>query len=95
MIPSWSLWFSFNAVSWSISTEAFFYASFPLLSRWIAVRPTMKLVTCGMVLVGIAIGWNLVRGSPTLDDGPTRFFFYIAPSFAFSNSASGLGSRSS
>ncbi len=34
-IPSWPWYFSYNSVSWSVSTELFFYMSFPfLIRRW-------------------------------------------------------------
>jgi peptidoglycan/LPS O-acetylase OafA/YrhL len=37
-IPLRSIYFSFNAVSWSISDEMFFYALFPFLITWINSR---------------------------------------------------------
>ena len=53
-VPIWNVFFSFNAVSWSISTEMFFYLVFPLFivgwrrSWWwklgLALLPAMVLI---------------------------------------------------
>lgn len=52
-IPIWDFYFSYNAVSWSISTELFFYLCFPfLLHRWNATWH-LKLGAAALLLVGL------------------------------------------
>jgi peptidoglycan/LPS O-acetylase OafA/YrhL len=53
-VPVWNVFFSFNAVSWSISTEVFFYVVFPLLisdwekswwwKLWVALLPSIAMI---------------------------------------------------
>ena len=63
-VPVWNVFFSFNAVSWSISAEMFFYLVFPLLiidwgkSWWwklgLALLPAIGLIwACGRFNVPI------------------------------------------
>ena len=56
LVQSWlpfSDWvFAFNSVSWSISTEAFFYALFPFL---IAGSRTKTVSRLGLILLGVAV----------------------------------------
>jgi peptidoglycan/LPS O-acetylase OafA/YrhL len=55
--PEKSVFFSFNAVSWSLSAEMFFYALFPLLILDIEKTWAWKLgVTALIVVVAIAYG---------------------------------------
>jgi peptidoglycan/LPS O-acetylase OafA/YrhL len=77
LVPSWSFWFSFNAPSWSISNEAIFYAGFPVL-LW-AARKGWLVAAALAALVLTALIWAWLRPQVTLDDGPTRFLFYIFP----------------
>jgi len=49
-VPSYSWCFSFNSVSWSISTEAFFYAMFPML----VLRRTGFWIKYLLATIGIA-----------------------------------------
>jgi peptidoglycan/LPS O-acetylase OafA/YrhL len=54
-IPIESWYFSYNAVSWSISTEFFFYLAFVLLIvRWSATF-WWKLLTCAAMLWSIIL----------------------------------------
>ena len=65
-IPSESYYFSFNAVSWSISTEFAFYLMFPLLlwklgkAWWVNL-----LVGAGLLLAMVAWGNHLAAGVQT------------------------------
>jgi len=49
-VPIPDVYFSFNAVSWSISTEIFFYMAFPLLLLWFSSTPVLKL--CAAIAFG-------------------------------------------
>ena len=54
-IPVQSYYFSYNAPSWSISTEAFFYLTFPfLIYRWPQTW-RQKLLASGFLLVGLMV----------------------------------------
>jgi len=56
-IPSQSWFFSFNSVSWSISTEAFFYLTFPLFIRNFERTWPIKLAgSFALVLLTAALG---------------------------------------
>lgn len=53
IIPVPEYYFSFNSVSWSISTEMFFYALFPIFLVWLQSRPNAKylaVVASGLFL---------------------------------------------
>lgn len=55
-IPIPNVYAAFNLVSWSVSTESFFYLSFPLLLwRWRSTWPIKLAVTLALVLVGIVL----------------------------------------
>lgn len=47
--------FSYNAVSWSISVEAFFYAMFPLLIYRIEQTWPLKLLLCAVIVVLVCL----------------------------------------
>ncbi|MCJ8142805.1 acyltransferase [Ancylobacter sp. A5.8] len=56
-VPSFPISFSFNAVSWSISVEAFFYASFPvllLIMAWSRTAVVLLALALVLLLAGIA-----------------------------------------
>lgn len=53
-VPTLSYAFSWNAVSWSISTELFFYAMFPLLVWLMKIRPIYAILIGMVPLVAIA-----------------------------------------
>ncbi len=59
--PQWRVFFSYNATSWSISTEAFFYLFFPLLLFGMNRRWYMPLLLCGSVLVSLLCVCNLLH----------------------------------
>lgn len=55
-VPTLSYAFSWNAVSWSISTELFFYAMFPLLLWLMKIRPVYAILigTAPLILIASA-----------------------------------------
>lgn len=55
-IPNKDIYFSFNAVSWSISDEMFFYALFPILALIFAkIRSGYKIFSIGLMAVIIIV----------------------------------------
>jgi peptidoglycan/LPS O-acetylase OafA/YrhL len=82
-IPSPAVYFGFNALSWSISNEAFFYALFPLLLAWLAgVGPTARwsiLALWAALLVAGAAAWFAVFGYVNPLAGVTHYVWYINP----------------
>ncbi|WP_311885820.1 MULTISPECIES: acyltransferase [unclassified Pseudomonas] len=56
-VPIPDVYFSFNAVSWSISTEIFFYMAFPLLLLWFSSNPALKL--CAAIAFGGLFAYSL------------------------------------
>jgi peptidoglycan/LPS O-acetylase OafA/YrhL len=77
-IPKEPIYFSFNAPSWSISDEFFFYACFPLLLPLISVAPGKRVGAAAGVLIAVAAATALVHPQGLMDD-PTHFIFYIFP----------------
>lgn len=68
-MPTREYVFSFNAVSWSISAEAFFYALFPLL----LIVPRSRLL-CGLMGLGtMAAAMMAQKLGPTSPTGPFEF----------------------
>ncbi|MFU8850650.1 acyltransferase family protein [Micromonospora sp. SL1-18] len=61
LLHSWppeqgDVWYSFNAPSWSLSCEAFFYLSFPLLYAWLRrLRPAAWWAIAAASVVFIAV----------------------------------------
>lgn len=78
-IPSWDYWFAFNAPSWSISNEAFFYACFPWLLVWLRGSSGWRVLPVGCVVVAIAVAWTFLLPEQAFDSGATRFLFYLSP----------------
>lgn len=67
-IPSVRYFFSFNAVSWSISTEMFFYLMFPVLRyRWAQTWHWKSLLILLVVVAILTIA--TARGIPDVDFG--------------------------
>jgi len=70
-IPQMSYYFSYNAVSWSISTEFGFYLLFPLLIRRFADRWHIVLAGSLALLIGLIV---LMPSDPA-----AHAFIYISP----------------
>lgn len=81
LIPLRDVFLTFNGVAWSISTEMFFYFSFPLLiSSFIPGRKVklLFLSTVAALFFGFAIAWNI----PADDATPSvslMGLFYVNP----------------
>lgn len=61
-IPAGEFVFSFNAVSWSVSDEAFFYLLFPLLARSRRIAPA--LLIGGLAALAVVVAANRFWYSP-------------------------------
>ncbi|MCX4219527.1 acyltransferase [Pseudomonas sp. MCal1] len=62
LIPLRDVYLTFNGVAWSISTEMFFYFSFPLLISSLIPGWKIKILFLGTIAAlffGFAIAWNL------------------------------------
>lgn len=81
--PDRTVYFSANAVSWSISNEVFFYMLFPWLLAIFTARPVRRggvLVTLWLsALVLLATVWWLLRADSSDADLLTHYVFYINP----------------
>lgn len=80
-IPSWPWYFSYNAPSWSISTECFFYVAFvPLIFRWTASWWWKWIGSLVLVFVLIKIGVLLNLPALSKNDEPTLHgLLYVSP----------------
>lgn len=59
-VPLSDYYFSYNAVAWSVSTEAFFYLMFPLLVRkWHDTWRVKSLFSCG-ILAALLVASNML-----------------------------------
>jgi peptidoglycan/LPS O-acetylase OafA/YrhL len=80
-VPSSPWYFSYNPVSWSISTEFFFYLLFPLLIMGPALNIFWKLPLCaGLLAAMIVLGRKLDLPDLTTADTPSLHgLLYISP----------------
>jgi len=83
LVPFQIYAFSWNSVSWSISTELFFYLAFPALLVGIGRNWPWKLAACAAIILafeGIAAAFGIPAGA-----GPTElnlfFMAYASPLF--------------
>jgi peptidoglycan/LPS O-acetylase OafA/YrhL len=82
-VPIPDVYFSFNSVSWSISTEIFFYMAFPLLLLWFSSKPVLKL--CAAIALGGLFAYSIDAAgiayySPDkLDQISAHGLVYISP----------------
>jgi peptidoglycan/LPS O-acetylase OafA/YrhL len=71
-IPQSRFYFSYNDVSWSVSTELFFYLVFPLLVHKLESTWRVKLVGAAMLVIAILCVVNVMDlpayGSPASDE---------------------------
>ncbi len=69
-IPFPRYFFSYNAPSWSISTEFFFYLTFPFLIRRWDKTWLVKLVTSGIIVLSLILvsNWFQLTSYKSIDD---------------------------
>jgi len=71
-IPQSRFYFSYNDVSWSVSTELFFYIAFPLLVHKLESTWRIKIAAAAMLVIAILCVVNVMHlpayGSPASDD---------------------------
>jgi peptidoglycan/LPS O-acetylase OafA/YrhL len=79
-VPIQRIYFSYNAVSWSISTEVFFYLTFPLLVLSLKKNWHWKLFGSAVLVLALIAGCN-VSGLPLLsvNDVSAHGLLYINP----------------
>lgn len=78
-----SFFFNFNAVSWSISVEIFFYLAFCL----VVALPTRVLAGIWVAMIAIVVV-NILRTDP--GQVPTTWLLYINPAFRFVDFLTGM-----
>jgi peptidoglycan/LPS O-acetylase OafA/YrhL len=81
-IPSASYYFSFNGVSWSISTEVFFYVAFPFLICRLDCTWWWKLLCTTALVAGLLCSACVLR-LPSYD--PTSLFTVTAHGLVYIN----------
>lgn len=72
-VPVHDVYFSFNAPSWSISCEMFFYLCFPLLVRWLAKPGKAVFLTFALLVIGLLISMLVVNKEAA------HAWFYVNP----------------
>jgi peptidoglycan/LPS O-acetylase OafA/YrhL len=80
-VPTTSYIFSWNSVSWSISTELFFYATFPLLLMLLR-RSVFLVIAAGIVpllILGAVVWWLGIPTDGGVFDVTTIPLFYAFP----------------
>jgi peptidoglycan/LPS O-acetylase OafA/YrhL len=79
-VPVQGIYFSYNAVSWSISTEVFFYLLFPLLIPSLEKNWYWKLFGSGFLVLALIAACNLSGLSLfSLDGVSAHGLLYISP----------------
>jgi peptidoglycan/LPS O-acetylase OafA/YrhL len=82
-VPIPNVYFSFNSVSWSISTEIFFYMTFPLLLLWFSSKPMLKLAAAiafgGLYAYSIDAAGLAYYSPDKLDQISAHGLIYISP----------------
>lgn len=68
--PDWRIVFGANAVSWSLSCEAFFYLIAPFLIVWSRSKPTAALVT-------VCLGWLALMSAVAVAAGYTSDYLDV------------------
>lgn len=85
-IPNRDFYFSFNAVSWSISDEMFFYALFPFIISFICQFTKQYLISCVTIGLICYIVMTLL-----IPEGWQHALFYINPVFRIYDFTIGIG----
>lgn len=90
-VPNSHIYYSFNGVAWSISTEIFFYLMFPFILKWLFKhkdRPWFfGLFIVLIMAIEIGLGWYLRNSLQGLDS--VYWLFYISPFFRIFDFLSG------
>lgn len=90
-IPYFQYFFSYNAPSWSISTEFFFYLSFPFILPFVIKRPLLVLFVSFLVNALAIYACNLANLPEIFEQGlEMRGILYINPLPRFFEFASGM-----
>ncbi|MDD1606419.1 MAG: acyltransferase, partial [Methylococcaceae bacterium] len=82
LIPIRKVFFAFNPVAWSISTEMFFYFAFPLLiaKSFFDWRFKLGLLAAAVVLhLWFVAAWDIPYDSMTLKSASVEGLIYISP----------------
>ncbi len=85
--PQWDIVFSLNAVSWSLSCEAFFYALAPWVIGWAERSSTRRAVGVLGAWFGVGVALNLVLGFASQ---ATDIFAYANPALRSGEFALGI-----
>jgi peptidoglycan/LPS O-acetylase OafA/YrhL len=78
-VPMTAIFFGVNAVAWSLSDEAFFYAVFPVLAGWLARRGRWKVIAIWLAATAALAATFCLRKSGPQSDTITHWLFYIFP----------------
>jgi len=84
-IPINDYYFSFNGVSWSISTELFFYVCFPFIAAFLIKQKSIKKLLLGIFLIILSFGilW--------IGNDHAYYWLYISPIFRIADFSIGIG----
>lgn len=82
-VPIQKIYFGFNSVSWSISCEMFFYALFPALLGFLALRNEHQRITSccvlGLIVAGGVAFWSIFKWPVSSTEPVAHWLFYISP----------------
>lgn len=90
-IPYFQFFFSYNAPSWSISTEFFFYLTFPFVLPYLIKRPLLVLFVSFLINAIAIYACNLAKLPEIFEQGlEMRGILYINPLPRFFEFAAGM-----
>lgn len=84
-IPVSDYYFSFNGVSWSISTELFFYIGFPFITAFLIKQRFIKRIL--IAVTGIVLTFAIVL----IGKENAYYWLYISPIFRIADFTIGIG----
>lgn len=92
LVPLIGWYYSVNAVSWSISTEMFFYLAFPFVLPYVRRWPSYALICSVLIVVVSVSAVQLMKLSPVeTSPGVTAWgFLYISPLVRFAEFLGGM-----